>query len=156
MFWGAWPKRTVLRVLLMKCNISFLLYRSRFFRIGSRFLADPDTDSEKSLIRIREKKRGSDTDFYPTPQLKQNGGCSPCPEPLCNIDFNGTPTYRAGFWSRAHRVRSSPDRQRSGSPSWSPLHRLKEWKHRHSCLDITGSCMFKYLHLSTQRNFCGR
>ena len=34
---------------------------SGFFRIGSGFLADPDPDSEKSLIRIREKKNRSET-----------------------------------------------------------------------------------------------
>ena len=34
---------------------------SVFFRIGSGFFADPDPDSEKRLIRIREKKPGSET-----------------------------------------------------------------------------------------------
>ena len=59
----------MLRVLDMKYNIFSTLnpilgrffHGSGFFRIGSGFLADPDPDSEKRLIRIREKKTGSET-----------------------------------------------------------------------------------------------
>ena len=55
----------MLRVLDMKYNtfLTPVLGRffhgsgSGFFRIGSGFLADPDPDSEKRLIRIREKTR---------------------------------------------------------------------------------------------------
>ena len=62
----------VLIVLDMKYNIfsTFTLVLGRFFpdpdfsRIGSGFLTDLDPDSEKSLIRTREKKPGSETLEY--------------------------------------------------------------------------------------------
>ena len=46
----------------MKFNIfsTFTLVLGHCYH-GSGFLADPDPDSEKSLIRIREKKPGSET-----------------------------------------------------------------------------------------------
>ena len=77
-FWRSLPKRTMLRVLDMKYNIFFyfpILGRffhgsgSRFFRIGSGLLADPDPDSEKKVIRIRGKK--PDPKHRETPNLYQ-------------------------------------------------------------------------------------
>ena len=68
-FRGAWPKKTVLRVLDKKYNIFFYFYPSfrtffhgsGFFRIGSGFLADPDPDSEKKSDPDPGKKPGSET-----------------------------------------------------------------------------------------------
>ena len=54
---------------------------SGFFRIGSGFLADPDPDSEKRLIRIREKKPGSETLINDAVNvLAHPGAASPTPE----------------------------------------------------------------------------
>ena len=39
-------------------------YRSGFFRLGSGFFADPDSDSEKNLILIRIREKNPDSKHW--------------------------------------------------------------------------------------------
>ena len=73
-FWWSLTNNSVKSASLLDMKYNIIFYssfrtflhgsRSRFFRIGSRFLADPDPDSTKSLIRIRAgKNRIRNTEF---------------------------------------------------------------------------------------------